>query len=91
MRLQWKRFRRLLWGCTGAAWLLCCAGLVLVEEEFLLVRLGLLVMLVVVTLLSLYLFLVARREVKALDRQAIEIRAAMNQQGRSQFDPRTIS
>ena len=27
MRSQWKRFRNLIWGATGAIWLICSSGI----------------------------------------------------------------
>lgn len=77
MRLQWKRFRRLLWGATGAVWLVCCSGILLAGEDQLLVRAALLLMLVASTACSIRLLLTIRRETKALDRRAIEIRTAL--------------
>ena len=80
MRLQWKRFRRLLWGATGGVWVLCGSGILLAGEEDFLVRIALLAMLITSTGLSLYLFWSARRETKELERKAIEIRAVMTQE-----------
>ena len=75
MRLQWKRFRNLLWGGTGAVWLLCCSGILLVDEKLFVVRIALLIMLAVSTGLGAWLFWAARREIKLLERKAIEARA----------------
>ncbi len=79
MRAQWQRFRRVLWGCSGAAWLVCCAGIVFMGEEQFLLLLALVFMLVVVSGLFLYLLIVVRRELKALEREAIELRANQTQ------------
>jgi len=87
MRLQWKRFRRLLWGALGAVWLVCCSGILLAGEEQLLVRAALLVMLVASTVCSVVLFLIARRETKALERQALEIRAEMTRERQAKMHP----
>ena len=75
MRLQWKRFRNLLWGGTGAVWLLCCSGILLVDEGQFLVRMALLIMLAVSTVLGVWFLWTARREIKTLERMAIEVRA----------------
>lgn len=80
MRAQWKRFRRILWGCSGAAWLVCCAGIILVGQEQFLVMLALVFMFVVVTGVFIYLFFVSRRESKNLERQASAIRTALAEQ-----------
>ncbi|MFT5091040.1 MAG: hypothetical protein ACI906_000474 [Candidatus Latescibacterota bacterium] len=78
MRSQWKRFRHILWGSTGAAWLVCCAGIILLGHEQFLLMLALVFMFLVVTGLFIYLLIVIRRELKALEREAIEVRAAQN-------------
>ncbi len=75
MRSQWKRFRHILCMCTGIAWLVCCAGIVLLGHEDLPILLSMIFMLLIVTGLFLYLFWMTRRELKSLDRQAIELRA----------------
>ena len=77
MRGQWKRFRRILWGCSGAAWLLCCAGIIIVGQEQFLIMVALAFMFLVVTGVFIYLFFVSRRESKDLERKAIAIRAAL--------------
>ena len=76
MRSQWKRFRHILWGSTGAAWLVCCAGIILLGHEQFLLMLALVFMFLVVTGLFIYLLIVIRREFKALEHEAIEVRAA---------------
>ena len=76
MLFQWKRFRRLVWLATGAIWVVCCSGLLLLTLEDLIVRLSLLVMLALCTVTAIFLLVVARRERKRLDRLAIELRAA---------------
>ncbi len=79
MRVQWKRFRRILWGCSGAAWLVCCAGIIVLGRERVWLLLALVLMLVVVTGILIYLLFVVRRELKNLEHQAIELRAAQTQ------------
>jgi hypothetical protein len=75
VRSQWKRFRSTLCVCTGIAWVICCAGIVLVDRENLPILLGLAFMLAVVTGLSIYLLWTIRRQLQALDKQAIKRRA----------------
>lgn len=79
MRSQWKRFRRILWGSSGAAWLVCCAGIIFLGEEQFLLLLALVFMLFVVTGLLIYLLVVVHRELKVLEREAIQLRAAQSQ------------
>ena len=76
MLFQWKRFRRMVWLATGAIWMVCCSGILLLSLEDLIVRLALLLMLVLCTVTALVLLIIARRERKRLDRLTIEIRAA---------------
>ena len=66
MRTQWKRFRRILWGCTVAAWMLCCAGIILVGAEQLLILVALVFLFFVVTGVFIYLLFISRRETKKL-------------------------
>ena len=80
MLLQWKRFKRMVWGATGTVWILCCSGVLLLPEEDFIVRIALLVMLVLCTIVSVYLLLVVRREVKELNRLTIETRAIQQQE-----------
>jgi hypothetical protein len=75
MQQQWRRFRRLVLGATGAIWVLCCSGVLLLPAEDLIPRIALLLMLLSCTGVSIYLMLVARREIKDLGRQVIEARA----------------
>ena len=74
MQQQWRRFRRLVLGATGAIWVLCCSGVLLLPQEELIPRIALLLMLLSCTGVSIYLILVARREIKDLQRQTIEVR-----------------
>ena len=87
MRLQWKRFRHLLWGATGAVWLVCCSGIILAEEDQLLVRAALLLMLVASTVCSIRLLFTIRRETKALERRAIELRVALMREKQAKMRP----
>jgi len=83
MSSQWKRFRRLIWGATGATgavWLLCSSGILLLGEENFLVRMALLAMFALSTFAAIYLLLVARRESKKLERLAIETRARLQEE-----------
>lgn len=75
MRSQWKRFRHILCICTGIAWLVCCAGIVLLGRDDLPILLAMIFMLLIVTGLFAYLLLMTRRELKSLDAQAVELRA----------------
>ena len=77
---QWKRFRRLVWGATGAVWLLCSSGILLLGEEDFLVRMALLAMFLLSTPAAAYLIIVSRRESKTLDRLAIEMRARQHEE-----------
>ena len=74
---QWKRFRRTLLGCNGAAWLLCCAGIILIGHDRFPVLVALVFLFFVVTAVFIYLMFVARREGKKLERKAIAIRGEM--------------
>jgi len=87
MRLQWKHFRRLLWGATGAVWLVCGSGILLTGEDQLLVRAALLLMFAASTACSIRLLLTVRRETKALERRAIEIRAALVREKQAKTHP----
>ena len=75
MQQQWRRFRRLVLGATGAIWVLCCSGVLLLPPEDLIPRIALLLMLLSCTGVSIYLMFVTRREIKDLGRQVIEARA----------------
>ena len=80
MRAQWKRFRHILWGCGGAAWLLCCAGIIFVGQKQLPVLIALALVFLIVTGVFIFLFYVSRRESKNLERQAIAIRTALSEE-----------
>ena len=75
---QWKRFRRTLLGCSGAAWLLCCAGIILIgHDRFPVLKALVFLFFVVTSVFFIYLMFMARREGKNLERKAIAIRAEM--------------
>ena len=84
MLLQWRRFRRLVVGATGAIWVICCSGILLLTDVDLVIRLALLAMLVLCTIVCLYLVIVARREIKRLQRQASELRSQELLDGQTQ-------
>ena len=64
-------------GCSGAAWLLCCAGIILIGHDRFPVLVALVFLFFVVTAVFINLMFVARREGKNLERKAIAIRAEM--------------
>jgi len=74
---QWKRFRRTLLGCSGVAWLLCCAGIILIGHDRFPVLIALVFLFFVVTSVFINLMFVARREGKNLECKTIAIRAEM--------------
>jgi hypothetical protein len=78
LRAQWRRFRSLLLVAVSAVWLLCSAGILWIlragKDEFL-VPMALLAMLLVSTGLAGRLLWVIRRELRALEQQALEARA----------------
>ena len=59
------------------AWLLCCAGIILVGEDSFPVLIALVFLVFVVTAVFIYLMFAARREGKNLERKAIAIHAEM--------------
>lgn len=77
MRVQWKVFRRILFGATGFVWLLCSSGIILLKDDeqfqWFYARMSLLLMLVVSTGVSLWLFAVAWRELRHLKKMATEL------------------
>ena len=84
--MQWKRFRHLLGGATGIVWLLCCSGIIFIggEEDtsWFLSRMSLVVMLVASSGVSLWLFIVAWRELRSLEAMAMELREAEREEQR---------
>ena len=79
MRLQWKRFKRLLGGATGLVWLLFSSGVLFLPEEedgetWFWARISLLVCLVLSTIVSVWLFFAARREIKRLEGVSADMR-----------------
>ena len=77
MRVQWKRFRRVLKGTTVLIWLMCSGGVIFIgaeeDNQWFYARMALLVMLVASTGVSIWLLLLARRELKGLDQIAQEL------------------
>ena len=79
MRLQWKRFKRLLGGATGMVLMLCSSGILFLPEEkegesWFWARISLLVCLVLTSVVSIWLYIVARREIKRLEALSTEMR-----------------
>lgn len=92
MIVQWKRFRRVLGGATGVVWLMCCSGIILLggdeELQWFHARMALLLMLVVSTAVSLWLFVAAWREMRRLDALAAEVRIEEVAEQREQKKPK---
>ena len=88
---QWKRFRRLLSGATGIVWLLCCSGIVFIGgddvTEWFVTRMAFVVMLVASTAVSIWLFIVACRELGRLEGEAKEMRQARGRKQRGKKRP----
>ena len=74
MRQQWRRFLRLIGIGTVGLWAVCSTGILLLGEEDFVVRMALLGMFVLCTPLSVYLYLVTRKETRELDREAAKRR-----------------
>ena len=78
MRVQWKRFRRVLRVTTVLVWLMCSGGIIFIgaeeENQWLYARMALVLMLIVSTGVSVWLLLLARRELKGLDQMVEEVR-----------------
>ena len=55
-------------------WIVCSTGILLLDDEDFIVRMALLVMFVLCTPLSLYLYWSTRKETRNLDREAQEMR-----------------
>jgi len=83
MRVQWKRFQRVLGGATGVVWLMCCSGIILMgnqeEVQWFWARMSLLFMLASSTAVSLWLFYTAWREMRRLKALAADLRVAQLQ------------
>ncbi len=93
MRLQWKRFKRLLGGATGMVWLLCSSGVLILPEEedgvtWFWARISLLVCLFLSTIVSLWLYIAARREIKRLERVSSDMRIEEAKEQRERTAPR---
>jgi hypothetical protein len=79
MRHQWRRFRRLLSGALGVVWLLCTSGILYLPTEedptqWYYARMALLAMLAASTLVTLWLWARATREIRHLSQRATEAR-----------------
>lgn len=78
MRNQWQRFRRLLLGAIGLVWALCTSGILVLNSEdpaqWFYTRWALLGLLTVATLVAVWLFAHATREIRSLGRLAVEAR-----------------
>jgi len=78
MRVQWKRFRRVLRVTTVLVWLMCSGGIIFIgaeeENQWFYARMALVLMLIVSTGVSVWLLLLARRELKGLDQMAEDVR-----------------
>ena len=71
LRQQWRRFRHVLAGGFSAVLILCASGLLLLEDEenpqaWVYARLALLVMLMASTVVALWLWYQATREIRDL-------------------------
>ena len=74
MRQQWRRYRRLIGIATIGLWIVCSSGILLLDDEDFIVRMALLAMFVLCPPLSLYLYLVTRKETRNLDQEAARLR-----------------
>ena len=83
---QWGRFRRLLSGATVIIWLLCCSGIVFIggddDTEWLVTRMALVIMLLAATGVSIWLFVVACKELGRLEIEAKKMRRARSRKQR---------
>ena len=83
----------MLGGATGMFWLLCSSGVLFLPEEedgetWFWTRVSLLVCLFVSTIVSLWLYIAARREIKRLDRVSADIRIEEAKEQRESAAPR---
>ena len=81
MRQQWRRFRRLLIGAISAVWVMCTSGILILRpgddpeaEQWMYARMALLIMLGASSLVTIWLFGRATREISQLGREATEMR-----------------
>ncbi|MBT6146492.1 MAG: hypothetical protein HOH74_13735 [Gemmatimonadetes bacterium] len=79
LRDQWRRFRHVLIGALTSVLILCTSGLVLLRDDedptaWLFARLALMLMLVVSTMVALWLWYKAGREIRNLSQLATEAR-----------------
>ena len=92
---QWKRFRRFLGWATAVVWLLCCSGVIFIgggggEEEvneWFVTRMAFVVMFTASTGVSIWLFIVAFKELRRLAKEAEEIRQTRSRKQRRKKQP----
>lgn len=91
MRQQWRRFRHVLIGAPSAVLVLCTSGLLLLGEEgipeqWFYARLALMVMFGASTMVALWLWVRASREILDLGLLATEARLEAARQAREEKD-----
>lgn len=80
IRQQWRTFRRILIGGITAVWVMCTTGIVFLRsddpevEQWFYARMALLFMLGAASLVTVWLFARATREISQLGREATEMR-----------------
>lgn len=90
MRQQWRSFRRLLIGAISAVWVMCTSGLLILRvddaeaEQWFYARMSLLIMLGASSLVTVWLFARATREISQLGRDATDMRLAQIRKGREE-------
>ena len=90
MRQQWRRFRRLLIGAISAVWVMCTSGILILRpgddpeaEQWMYARMALL-MLGASSLVTIWLFGRATREISQLGREATEMRLEQARKAREE-------
>ncbi|HCV24265.1 MAG TPA: hypothetical protein DGN59_12475 [Candidatus Latescibacteria bacterium] len=88
MRQQWRRFRRLL---ISAVWVMCTSGILILRpghdpeaEQWMYARMALLIMLGASSLVTIWLFGRATREISPLGREAMEMRLEQARKAREE-------
>jgi hypothetical protein len=91
MRQQWRRFRRLLIGAISAVWVMCTSGILILRpgddpeaEQWMYARMALLIMLGASSLVTIWLFGRATREIGQLGREATEMRLEQARKAREE-------
>lgn len=90
MRQQWRRFRRLLIGAVTAVWIMCTSGVLYLRSDdpevdpWFFSRMALLIMLVTASLVTVWLFARASREISQLGHEATELRLAQIRKDREE-------